>query len=43
MGDNGEWSSEVGLGTVANDVAVYSQKVGAIKPYAVTVEFNMVR
>ncbi len=40
MGDEKyEWSKEVGVGTVANDVAVVSQLTGAIQPYYVTVDF----
>lgn len=37
--EENEWSKEFGLGTVANDVAVVSQKTGAIQPYRVTVDF----
>lgn len=40
--DNG-WSWNVGKGTIANDVAVVSQKTGAIQPYRVTVDFWTVR
>ena len=44
MGDEKyEWSKEIGLGTVANDVAVVSQLTGAIQPYYVTVDFWTVR
>ena len=40
MGDEEyEWSKKIGLGTIANDVAVVSQKTGAIQPYNVTVDF----
>ena len=39
MGDNGAWSKEASLGTVANDVAYISQKTGAINPYEVYVYF----
>lgn len=40
MGDEEyEWAKKFGLGTIANDVAVISQKTGAIQPYNVTVDF----
>lgn len=39
MNSNGEWSKEIGLGTLANDAAYISQKCGAINPYNITVEF----
>lgn len=40
MGDKEyDWSKKFGLGTIANDVAVVSQKTGAIQPYNVTVDF----
>ena len=39
MTDSGDWSWDVGLGTVANDVAVVSQQTGAIQPYHITVSF----
>ena len=42
MDDKG-WSTQAGLGTVANDVAVVSQALGAINPYEVYVEFYTVR
>ena len=38
--DGGGWSTQVGLGTVANDMAVVSQKLRAINPYWVCVEFD---
>lgn len=43
MDDNGGWSTQAGIGTVANDVAVVSQFLGAINPYKVTVEFYTTR
>lgn len=39
----GGWSTQVGLGTVANDAAVISQNTGAIRPYKVTVYFYTTR
>ena len=39
MDDSGGWSKQVSKGTVANDIAVISQKTGAISPYHVTVDF----
>ncbi len=43
MDAEGGWSKQAGLGTVANDVAVLSQVLGAIHPYHVTVDFWTVR
>ena len=43
MNDNGGWSKQAGIGTVANDAAVVSQFLGAINPYKVTVEFYTTR
>ena len=43
MNDDKGWSTKVGLGTVANDIAVVSQRLGAIKPYDITVEFYTTR
>lgn len=43
MGDDGEFSMQAGLGTVANDAAVISQALGAINPYEVTVDFYTTR
>lgn len=43
MDAEGGWSTQVGLGTVANDVAVVSQALGAIRPYHITVDFWTVR
>ena len=43
MDDNGGWSKQAGIGTVANDAAVVSQFLGAINPYKVTVEFYTTR
>ena len=39
MSDNGEFSSQIGLGAIANDAAVILQQCGAITPYKVTVDF----
>ena len=41
--DNGGWSTQFSDGTVANDVAVASQILGAINPYYVTVDFYTTR
>ncbi len=41
--DNGGWSTQFSPGTVANDVAVASQILGAINPYHVTVDFYTTR
>ncbi len=43
MDDNGGWSKEASIGTVANDAAAISQKLGAIQPYKVTVKFFTTR
>ena len=43
MDDNGNWSKEASLGTVANDIAAISQMSGAIKPYNITVSFQTYR
>jgi len=43
MDDNGGWSTQAGIGTVANDAAAVSQLLGAINPYEVTVEFYTTR
>ncbi len=43
MDDNGGWSTQASLGTVANDAAHISQKLGAINPYHVTVDFYTTR
>ena len=44
MGDNKyEFSTDVGLGTIANDVAFFSQKLGAVNPYYIYVEFYTTR
>ena len=43
MSENGEFSFDIGLGTVANDVALVSQKLGAINPYRVKVQFYTTR
>ncbi len=43
MDDKGGWSKEASLGTVANDAANISQKLGAINPYMVNVEFYTTR
>lgn len=43
MGDDGEFSMQAGLGTIANDAAVISQSLGAINPYEVTVDFYTTR
>ena len=43
MSENGEFSFDIGLGTVANDAAVISQKLGAVNPYHVTVQFYTTR
>lgn len=43
MGDKGELTTNASIGTLANDAAVYSQKIGAIKPYWIRVHFNIVR
>lgn len=43
MAEDGGWSRDIGKGTVANDIAVVSQKTGAIHPYKVTVDFWTVR
>ena len=39
MDDSGGWSKQASKGTLANDLAVISQKTGAINPYHVTVNF----
>ena len=39
MDDGGGWSKQASKGTAANDLAVISQKTGAINPYHVTVNF----
>lgn len=39
MTNSGDWSWDVGLGTIANDVTVVSQNIGTIQPYHVTVDF----
>ena len=41
--DNGGWSTQFSPGTVANDVALASQILGAINPYHVTVDFYTTR
>ena len=43
MDDNGGWSTQSGIGTVANDAAAISQLLGAINPYKITVEFYTMR
>ena len=43
MDDSGGWSKQASKGTVANDLAVISQKTGAINPYHVTVNFWTMR
>ncbi len=44
MGDKWyQFSTRIGLGTLANDVAFFSQKLGAINPYKVEVEFYTTR
>lgn len=43
MSDSGGWSTQVGIGTLANDAAVISQYLGAITSYKVTVEFYTTR
>lgn len=43
MSQDGSFSAEMGLGTIANDAAVISQLLGAINPYNVTVEFYTTR
>lgn len=43
MNDNGGWSKQAGIGTVANDAAVISQALRAINPYKVTVDFYTTR
>lgn len=43
MSNDNSWSWTVSKGTIANDVAVVSQKTGAIQPYRVTVDFWTVR
>lgn len=40
---DGELSQNFGIGTISNDFAVLSQKLGAISPYKVTVDFYTVR
>ena len=43
MNDNGGWSKQATLGTVANDTAAISQFLNAINPYEVTVDFYTTR
>ena len=44
MGDKWyEFSKAAGLGTIANDAAYFSQQMGAINPYKVTVYFYTIR
>ena len=43
MNDNGGWSMQATLGTVANDTAAISQFLNAINPYEVTVDFYTTR
>ena len=43
MDAGGGWSTQVGIGTLANDAAVISQKTGAINSYTVTVDFYTTR
>ena len=44
MGDKWyEFSKAAGLGTIANDMAYFSQQMGAINPYKVTVYFSTIR
>ena len=44
MGDKWyEFSAKAGFGTVANDAAFVSQKLGAINPYEIEVEFYTTR
>ena len=43
MDDNGGWSTQSGIGTIANDAAAFSQFFGAINPYNITVEFFTTR
>ena len=43
MDENGKGSTKVGLGTLANDLAVVSQKTGAINSYKIKVEFKTER
>lgn len=43
MNDNGGWSTQAGIGTLANDAAVISQFLNAINPYKVTVDFYTTR
>ncbi len=43
MDDEGGWSTQASLGTVANDAAAVSQFLGAINPYKIKVYFNTVR
>ena len=43
MDDGGGWSNQASKGTLANDLAVISQKTGAINSYHVTVNFWTMR
>ena len=43
MDEDNHFAWNIGLGTVANDVAAFSQLLGAIHPYKVHVEFYTVR
>ena len=43
MSDEGGYSMKAGLGTIANDLAVFSQDYGAISPYNITVDFYTTR
>ncbi len=43
MDDKGGWSAQASKGTIANDAANISQRLGAIKPYKVKVEFYTTR
>lgn len=40
---DGDYSMQVGLGTVANDAAVISQNTGAINEYWIRVDFYTTR
>ncbi len=43
MSDGGDYSTQAGKGTIANDVAVVSQELGVINPYYITVDFYTTR
>lgn len=39
----GKGENGISLGTLANDVAHFSEKIGAITPYNIYVDFNIER